>query len=275
MAKAELTGFEGRVAMVTGAGRMRSLGRSIAVALGRAGCDVVLIGTGRDRASFPASEQAAGWNDIHSVAEEIEALGVRAFPMVADISDEHTVHDLFNRVTEQAGAPSLLVNNAASARGNDRVPIIDLDVAEWDRVQRVNLRGTFLMSREFSRRVVDDTRDGAILNISSIGGKLSGPTTGAYSASKAAIQSLTSSMAKELGPHGLRVNAICPGVVETERISDISDEQWATYVQGNIPMRRMGTGEDIADAALFLLSDQSSWITGQSINVDGGQLTIR
>ncbi|MBV0894134.1 SDR family NAD(P)-dependent oxidoreductase [Microbacterium sp. NC79] len=267
-------GLSGRIAVVTGAGRMRSIGRGIAQHLAHAGVDVVLIGTGREPARG-AEEIAADWRDIESVADDVRAAGARALTVTADISDEASVNDIFQRVIAEWGsAPTILVNNAAASRGSDRVSVAELDVAEWDTVMRVNLRGTFLMSRAFVRLVPDGTPAG-IINISSIGGKLSGPFTAAYSASKAAIQSLTSSMAKELGARGIRVNAICPGVVDTSRLGDRTPEQWAEYVSATIPMARMGAPDDIADAALFLLSDAASWVTGQSLNVDGGQLTIR
>ncbi len=267
-------GLDGRIAIITGAGRMRSIGRGIAQQLARAGVDVVLVGTGREPARG-ADEIAADWRDIESVADDVRAAGARAITLTGDISDEASVDAMFATVIEQWGsAPTILVNNAAASRGSDRVPVDELDVAEWDTVMRVNVRGTFLMSRAFVR-LVPEGENAGILNISSIGGKLSGPFTAAYSASKAAIQSLTSSMAKELGARGIRVNAICPGVVDTSRLGDRTPEQWADYVAATIPMGRMGTPHDIADAAVFLLSDNASWITGQSWNVDGGQLTIR
>lgn len=275
MAAPVFTGLSGRTAIITGAGRMRSIGRSIAVGLASAGCNIALVGTGRDPSQFPADEQAAGWRDIDSVADEVRALGPRAVTIVGDISDEADVEEIFQAADTDVGAPTILVNNAAATRGSDRKPVIDLDVDAWDLVQRVNVRGTFLMSQRFARRLVDADGPGAILNISSIGGKLAGANTAAYSASKAAVQALTSSMGKELGPHNIRVNAICPGVIDTNRIADRSPEDWAQYVHTTIPMQRMGTGEDITNTALFLLSDQASWVTGQSWNVDGGQLTIR
>lgn len=270
-----LTGFHGQCAVVTGAGRMRSIGRSIALGLARAGCDVVLIGTGRAPENYPDEEKAAGWRDIDSVAAEIRDLGRRAVTIVGDVSDEESVRNIFVTAQEEIDLPCFLVNNAAATRGGDRKPVIDLDVNEWDHVQRVNVRGTFLMSRAFAGALVSAGRPGAILNISSIGGKLAGANMAAYSASKAAVQALTSSMGKELGAQQIRVNAICPGVVDTNRISDRSEEEWQQYVDSTIPLRRIGTGEDITNTALFLLSEQSSWITGQSWNVDGGQLTVR
>ena len=270
----ELTGLDGKVAVVTGAGRMRSIGRSLAVELARAGCDVVLTGTGRDPATYPADEQAVGWRDIEQVAEEVRALGRRALPLVSDIADADAVEELRRRTLEEFGRVDVLVNNAAASRGGDRVPVIDLDIEAWDRVIRVNLRGPFLMTRTFGRYMAE-AGGGSIVNISSIGGKLGGPRTGAYSASKAGLQSLTSSAAKELGPSGVRVNALCPGVTGTSRLDDWSDDAWASYVKANLPMQRVGDPVEIAHAAVFLASDQAAWVTGQAWNVDGGQLTIR
>lgn len=271
----ELTGLSGTVAVVTGAGRMRSIGRAIAVELARAGCDVVITGTGRDPGSYPADEREAGWRDIDSVADEIRALGRRALPLVCDVSDEAAVDALLARTLAELGRVDILVNNAAASRGGDRVPVVDLQVASWDRVLSINLRGTFLTSRAFGRCMVERGEGGSIINISSIGGKLGGAGTAAYSASKAAVQSLTSSTAKELGSHGIRVNAICPGVTETGRLDDQTPEAWQAYVSANLPLGRVGSPSEIAFAVVFLASDQAAWVTGQAWNVDGGQLTIR
>jgi 3-oxoacyl-[acyl-carrier protein] reductase/meso-butanediol dehydrogenase/(S,S)-butanediol dehydrogenase/diacetyl reductase len=271
----ELTGLDGKVAVVTGAGRMRSIGRACAVELARAGCDVVVTGTGRAPENYPPDEREAGWRDIESVAEEIAALGRRAVPVVADVSTEAGVALVLDAAEQQLGGVDVLVNNAAASRGPDRVPVVDLETEAFDRVIAVNLRGTFLMSRDFVRRRLARGSSGVIVNISSVGGKLGGPGTAAYSASKAGVQSLTSSMAKELGRDGFRINAICPGVTETSRLDDWSPEAWQVYVQANVPLGRTGAPEEIAHLAVFLASDQAAWVTGQSWNVDGGQLTIR
>lgn len=271
----QLSGLDGKVAVVTGAGRMRSMGRDIAVELARAGCDVVITGTGRSPDRLTDEEKTAGWRDIESVADEIRGLGRRVSTVVTDVSDENSVDRLLAQVHEKFGGADILVNNAAAARGGDRVPVTELDVADWDQVLRVNLRGTFLMSRAFARSMVTRGSTGCIVNISSIGGKLGGANAAAYAASKAAVQSLTSSMAKELGPSGIRVNALCPGVTSTSRLDDWPAETWQRYVEANIPMRRAGDPREIAWATVFLASEQAAWVTGQSWNIDGGQLTVR
>ncbi|WP_235736429.1 SDR family NAD(P)-dependent oxidoreductase [Nocardioides alcanivorans] len=271
----QLTGLEGRVAIVTGAGRMRSIGRAAAVEFAKAGCDVVVTGTGRSATRYPEDEKAAGWRDIESVADEIRGLGRRALTVVTDISDERAVEDLFDLAERELGTVDILVNNAAASRGEDRVPVVDLAAETFDTVMGVNLRGTFLMTRSFARRLIGHEQGGAIINISSVGGKLGGPGTAAYSASKAGVQSLTSSSAKELGRQGIRVNALCPGVTATSRLDDWSQDRWATYVDANIPLGRVGDPTEVAHAAVFLASDQAAWVTGQCWNIDGGQLTIR
>ncbi len=200
-----LTGLDGKVAIVTGAGRMRSIGRPIAVELARAGCDIVITGTGRHPDRYPDDEKAAGWRDIDSVADEVRALGRRALPVVSNVADADAVDTLVEQVMGELGRVDILVNNAGAARGSDRVPVVDLAVDDWRTVIDVNLNGTFYMSRAFGRHMVDRGEGGSIVNISSIAGKMMGANTAAYSASKAGIHALTSAMAQELGRcHGAR-----------------------------------------------------------------------
>jgi NAD(P)-dependent dehydrogenase (short-subunit alcohol dehydrogenase family) len=266
-----LTGLDDKVAVVTGAGRMRSIGRPIAVELARAGCDVVLTGTGRPPERYPDDEQAAGWRDIDSVADEVRAVGRRALPVVSDVSDPDAVEVLAQRVLDEFGRVDIVVNNAGAARGEDRVPVVDLPIEQWRTVIDVNLNGTFYMSRAFGRHLVAHGRGGSIVNISSIGGKIMGARTAAYAASKAGIHALTCAMASELGGDGIRVNAICPGIIDTFRLDDIPrGETWERMVERQIPLGRAGAGEDIAWMSVYLCSDQGSWITGQLYSVDGG-----
>ena len=270
-----LTGLEGKVAVVTGAGRMRSIGRPIAAELARAGCDVVLTGTGRAPERYPDDEKQAGWRDIDSVAEEVRALDRRALPVISDVSDPGAVDRLLAEVLGTLGRVDIIVNNAAAARGADRVPVIDLDVDLWRTVIDVNLNGTFYMSRAFGRALAEQGNGGSIVNISSDAGKMMSASTAAYSASKAGIHALTCAMASELGRSRVRVNAICPGIVDTYRLDDIPrGQQWDDFV-ARVPLGRASSGEDIAWMTVYLCSDQGSWITGQLYSVNGGTLTGR
>jgi 3-oxoacyl-[acyl-carrier protein] reductase/meso-butanediol dehydrogenase/(S,S)-butanediol dehydrogenase/diacetyl reductase len=267
----QLTGFDSKVAVVTGAGRMRSIGRPIALALARAGCDIVLTGSGKPASAYPADERQAGWRDIESVADEVRALGRRALPLVSDVRDATAVDALAERVLAECGRVDFVVNNAGSTRGSDRVPATELPLSEWQRVLSTNLDGTFYMSRCFARHMVAAGRGGVILNISSIAGRHRMPNTAAYATSKAAIDALSAVLAGELGAKGIRVNSVAPGMIDTSRMDDVPrGEVWDRIVRSNIPLQRAGTGEDIAHTVVFLCSDQASWITGQTIYVDGG-----
>ena len=271
-----LTGLQGKVAVVTGAGRMRSIGRPIAVELARAGCDVVLTGTGRSPDRYPDDEKAAGWRDIDSVAEEVRALGRRALPMVSDVSDLAAVEALAGRVMAELGSVDIVINNAGAARGADRVPVVELAPDVWRNVINVNLNGTFYMSHTFGQLLVKQGKGGSIVNISSIGGKWMAARTAAYAASKAGIHALTAAMSGEVGPSGVRVNAICPGIIDTYRMDDVPRGQaWQDLIANNVPLGRAGSGEDIAWMVVYLCSDQGSWITGQLYTIDGGTLPGR
>lgn len=249
---------------------MRSIGRPIAVEMARAGCKVVLTGTGRPPEQYPDDEKAAGWRDIDSVVDEIRAFGGTALGVVSDVGDEGAVRALLERTLAEFGRVDFVVNNAGAARGRDRVPVVNMPIDAWDTVIRVNLRGTFLMSKIFGQHLIDAGHGGSIVNISSIAGKLLPPNTSAYAASKAGIQALTASMAQEVGQYGIRVNAICPGLVDTVRIDDIRGTPAWDQATARIALRRMGRGEEIAWAVMYLCSDQGAWFTGQSINLDGG-----
>jgi NAD(P)-dependent dehydrogenase (short-subunit alcohol dehydrogenase family) len=266
----QLTGLEGKVADVTGGVRMRSIGRPIAVELAKAGCKVVVTGSGRPPEQFPDDEKAAGWRDVASVSEEIVRAGGTCLGLASDVGDESAVRALLQSALDAYGRVDFVINNAGAARGRDRVPVVDMPIDAWDNVIRVNLRGTFLMSKIFGQHFIDAGHGGCIVNISSIAGKILPPNTSAYAASKAGIQALTASMAQEVGQFGIRVNAICPGLVDTVRIDDIRGTPAWDQATGRISLRRMGSGDEIAWATIYLCSEQGAWITGQSINIDGG-----
>jgi 3-oxoacyl-[acyl-carrier protein] reductase len=273
----QLTGLAGKVAVVTGAGRARSIGRPCAVELARAGCDIVLTGTGRSADRYPDDEKRVGWRDIESVADEVRGLGRRCLTYVSDVRDVRAVDKLAQDVQRQLGRVDFVINNAGAARGDDRRPVIELDPEVWNNVIQTNLTGTFLMSRAFGRVLKDQGHGGAIINMSSIAGKLLPENAAAYAASKAGIQALTASMSREMARYQVRVNAICPGIIDTARMDDIDAIErgavWQALVRERIPLGRAGKGEDIAWITVFLCSDQGSWVTGQSWNVDGGTVT--
>ena len=270
-----LAGLEGKTAVVTGAGRLRGIGRAIALELAKAGCNVVITGTGRDPAIFPDDEKKAGWRDIESVAEEIQAIGRQALPVVSSIADLNSVKSLLDQTLDKFGRVDFLINNAASARGNDRKPVTELDIDVWRNIIDTNVHGTFYMSRTFAKAMQKAGHGGAIINISSIAGKMMWPNTAAYSASKAAIHALTVTMAGEMGQHDIRINAICPGIVKTSRLDDWSDDKWAQVLDMMVPLKRAGTPQEIGTMAAYLCSDQGAWITGQFYSVDGGQAAGR
>jgi len=270
-----LTGLEGKVAVITGAGRMRSIGRSIARQLAQAGCDIVVTGSGRSPEHYPEEEKAVGWRDIESVAEEVRALGRRALPLVSDVSDLASVNKLADDIVAGLGRIDFVINNAGAARAGDRAPVVDVAAEAWRKVIDVNLTGTFYMCQVFGRKLIEQGEGGAIINISSIGGKLMAPTTAAYAASKAGIHALTCAMSGEVGPQGIRVNAVCPGIIMTSRLDDLPAEQWAGIIDSYIPLKKAGDPEDIGNIVAYLCSDQGSWISGQLYSVDGGQAAGR
>ncbi len=261
----------GKVAIVTGAGRMRSIGRPIAKILGQAGASVLITGTGRRPEDYPEDEKAAGWHDIESVADELRQLGARCLPLVSDVRDEQAVEQVVQRTVAEFGRLDMLINNASAARGPDRLPVIDLPYEVWRKVILTNVDGTFLMSRAAARQLIAQGEGGSIVNISSIASKLAPPNTAAYASSKAAINALSRSMALELAPHHIRVNAVCPGVIDTFRMDDLGrGERWRNFVKTMIPLGYPGDGSECAEFVLFLVSERGKWITGQAINVDGG-----
>jgi len=263
--------LSGKVTIITGAGRMRSIGRPIAKALAAAGAAVVITGTGRRLQDYPEDEKAAGWRDIESVADEVRKLGARCLALVSDIRDEDAVEQLVKRTVTEFGRLDIVINNASAARGPDRVPITDMPYEVWRKVIVTNLDGTFLLSRAAARQLIAQGEGGSIVNISSIASKLAPPNTAAYASSKAAINALSRSMALELAPHRIRVNAVCPGVIDTFRMDDLGrGERWRNFIKTMIPLGYPGDGSECAEMVLFLVSERGKWITGQAINVDGG-----
>ncbi|MCH7998946.1 MAG: 3-oxoacyl-ACP reductase FabG [Chloroflexi bacterium] len=264
--------LEGKIAIVTGAGRHNGIGRHIALALARQGADVAVTGSGRPPDAYPEDEKAMGWRDIESVADEIRALGRRALPMVIDISKADQVQRLVDETRRELGRIDILVNNAAAARGNDRVPIVQLEEAEWRKVIEVNLTGTFLVTKAVAGALIEQGEGGRIVNISSIAGREGIATFAAYGVTKAGIILFTRVLAHELAPHGINVNCVCPGLVGTHRMQDITQGPIRDAVMRTIPLGREGKPEEIGELVAFLCGPDASYVHGQAINIDGGRV---
>ena len=262
--------LDGKVAIVTGAGRLRGIGRAAAAAFAELGADVVVTGTGRDPATFPPDEKAAGWRDVHSTVEQIEAAGRRGLPLVVDVANERQVRTMVDRTLEEFGRIDVLIPNAAFARGPDRAPMLELDPNVFQKVMDIKVTGTYLCAKAAVKVMIEQDEGGKIVNISSVAGKRGSVNTVAYNAANFAIVGMTQSMAKELGPHGINVNCVCPGAVDTFRMDDLGrGERWEKMAS-DTPIGRNGTDDEVGAFITYLCTEAASWIHGQSININGG-----
>lgn len=264
----------GKVAIVTGAGRKRGIGRATAVVLAEMGADVVVTGTGRDPATFPEDEKAAGWRDVESVADEIRAAGSRALPLVVDITDPEQIQSMIDRAVSEFGRLDIIVNNAAAPYGPDRKPLLEIDPEVFRRVIDVKVGGTFMCSRAAAAQMVKQGEGGRIINLSSIAGKRGMANTSAYNAANFAVDGFTQAIAKELAVHGITANSVCPGLIGTARMDPMAKEAWAARIAAN-PMGRVGRDSEVAEVIGFLASPRASYINGEAINVNGGDATDR
>ncbi len=273
----------GKVAVVTGAGGRHGIGRAIALRLAQEGADVVVTDIDRGLEAIRPEDRQAGWQGLPSVVSEIEAEGRQALGLLSDVSDAAQVDDMVAQTLARFGKIDILVNNAGSRPGRDRVPVVELEEDAFDEVMRVNVRGTYLCSRAVARHMIQRGGGGKMVVISSSAGKRGRARFAAYCASKFALVGFTQSLAQELGPYNITVNAICPGLVDTERTDFIaaalapegpsSQEYRALMIrerEATIPMGRVAVGDDIARMAAFLSSSESDYVTGLSISVSGG-----
>ena len=279
--------LSGKVAVVTGAGGRHGIGRAIATRLAREGADVVVTDVPASLDAIRTEDRLEGWEGLPSVVKEIEAEGRQALGIFSDVSDAGQVDDMVQQVLDRFGKIDILVNNAGSRPGRDRVPVVDLEEDAFDEVMRVNVRGTYLCSRAVARHMVERDQagngGGKIIIISSGAGKRGIARYAVYCASKFALVGFTQALAQEMAAHKVNVNAICPGLVDTERVDFIAaalaaegesaEEHRAVMVQERstrVPMGRIAQGDDIANMAAFLASSESDYVTGLSISVSGG-----
>lgn len=273
--------LNGKIALVTGAGGKNGIGRAIATRLAKEGADVAV----NDIAEHPYAADQTDWQGLPDVVREIEAMGRRAISIVADVSNAKQVAEMVDKTVAHFGKIDILVNNAGTKADKDRVLVVDLTEADWDRVQRVNVKGVFLCSQAVARHLVKQGTGGKIINISSITGKQGSARYAAYSASKFAVIGFTQSLAHELAHYHVNVNAICPSLVDTERVGHLAtalmpedlspDEQRAEFArraEASVPLGRLAEGEDVAKMAAFLASDEAVYLTGLAVTVSGGSM---
>ena len=240
-----------KVAVVTGAGR--GIGRAVALAYARMGADVACVSRTEENSA--------------KAAVEVEALGRRAWAVAVDVSDTAAVDAAAGKILDDAGRVDILVNNAGVTRDN---LLMRMSEEEWDTVIDTNLKGAFNFTKALTRPFIKQ-RSGRIINIASVIGLIGNAGQSNYAASKAALIGFTKSIAKELAPRGITVNAIAPGFIETDMTAAL-DDKVREGILGNVPLGRFGSPDDIAHAAVFLAMEPSAYITGQVLTVDGGMV---
>lgn len=263
----------GKIAIVTGATRKRGLGRAIALCLARAGADLVVTGSGlKPGQDMPGDERASNWRGATDVAKEVKALGVRALAMTVDVTSSAAVQQLVAETVSKLGRVDILVNNATFARGDDRVPLQELDDDVWRRIVDVNLNGTMLCCKYVSRQMIRQGTGGSIVSISSAAAIKAPPTFSAYAASKAGVHALNAVLAAELGPHGVTANVIAPGILDTARIDMLREGgRWEKRLS-TVPLGRPGTPEEVAELVRYLCGPHTRWISGEVFLMTGGEV---
>ena len=266
------------VALVTGAARRRGIGRATALRLARDGNDIACLDIARPYEEFPDYGLASA-DELDEVVAEIEALGRRAIAVRADVSSWDDVEAAVAEASDALGVIDRVANVAGGAGfGMGAGPLLQIGEREWDQVIDVNLKGTWMVSRACATRMVAAGVGGRIVNVSSQAGKRGFPMLGAYCAAKAGVILLTQVLAAELGPAGITVNAVCPGTVDTRLLNpgegDLAAMVGDEWIAREIPVGRLQTGEDVANAISFLMSDDGSYITGEALNVSGGQTMV-
>ena len=240
-----------KVALITGGAR--GIGKAIAFAYAKEGADIVVADVNLEEAE--------------KTAKEIEALGRKALALTMDVTDYSKVEEAVNKILDKFAKIDILVNNAGITKDN---LLLRMSQLEWDAVLNVNLKGTFNCIRAVSRVMIKQ-RSGRIVSIASIIGLIGNPGQANYSASKAGIIALTKTAAKELASRNINVNAVAPGFIQTDMTAKLSEELKQKMLS-NIPLNKLGTADDVAAVCLFLASEDSGYITGQTIVVDGGMV---
>lgn len=241
--------LKGKVAIVTGGAQ--GIGRAIALKLARHGADVAISDINMEKAQ--------------DTAREIEALNVRSLAIKANVADVNDVEQMVKKTVDKLGKIDILVNNAGITKDN---VLLRMKPEDWDQVMEVNLKGTYMCTKA-ALKFMFRQKSGRIVNIASITGLMGNAGQANYSASKAGIIGFTKAVAREYANRGITVNAVAPGFIDTAMTQAIPEKERETLIK-QIPLERLGTVDDVASAVYFLVSDLSSYITGQVINVNGG-----
>ena len=241
-----------KIALVTGAGH--GIGKAIAITLAREGAEVIV-----NDIDFQSAKETV---------DKIRGKGNKALPVYADVSNKREVVKMLERIIKEFGKINILVNNAGIFSS---VSLDDMTEEEWDKVMEINLKGVFLCSQAVMKFMKKQC-SGKIVNVASLAAKIGGIFAGAnYAASKAGVICLTKSLAKQLAPYGINVNAVAPGVIKTDITKKWPKEVKESLIK-QIPLGRIGTPEEVAEAVVFLVSDGASYMTGATIDVNGGLL---
>lgn len=247
----------GRIALVTGSSR--GIGRTLAAGLADAGATVVLNGLNEVRLAATATEFAAAYGS--------DRIWTRPF----DVTDAEAVDAAVDDIEAEVGPLRILVNNAGVQH---RVRMLDLDIADWDRVLRADLTSAFLVGRAVARKMLA-RRQGKIINVGSVQSELARPTIAAYTAAKGGLRNLTRAMTAEWASDGIQANALAPGYIHTEMTQNLVDDAtFNAWVLGRTPAGRWGSGSDLVGPAVWLASDASDYVNGQIIYVDGGMTAV-
>jgi NAD(P)-dependent dehydrogenase (short-subunit alcohol dehydrogenase family) len=281
-----MSGLDGKVALITGAGGMRGVGRATALKLAQQGADLALTDVHREPEDLPPGEIRLGWRGLDSVAEEVQSLGRRHFTSPCDLGQSDQVQQLVQQVVGHYGRIDILVNNARAIIGRDKVPVTELSEDVWQHFLAINTTAVFLLTKLVGREMIRQGRGGRIINIASNASKQASARGAAYSASKFAVLGLTQASALDLAPYSITVNAVCPGPINTDRLSyweraraeeeGIPLEDFRARIVKEagqaIPLGRIAEAEDVANMVCFLASEEAAFITGQAYNVNGGLL---
>ena len=271
--------LRGKVAIVTGSGRPKGLGEAMVKRLAAEGCKVVVSDIGAARGAEMPETAIGSSKEMQQIVEEIRAAGGEAIGLVCDVLEEAQVAELVAKTVAHYGRLDIMVNNAGI--GYLMKPIIEMTQADWDAVLGVNLRGAFFGIKHAAKQFIAQGQGGRIINIGSQASKSGFPFASAYVASKHGMVGLTRSAAIELGPHRITVNTICPNHVTTglgawqnqffSAATGRSEEKYLADMRARIPLGRPGLQEDIAKACAFLASGEAAYITGEAMNVSGGE----